>query len=130
MNNSKPTKEELKEKLTPEEYEVLVNKGTEQAYTGEFYKHKGNGMYTCKACGTELFDSNTKFDSHSGWPSFDKAIPGRVEYHEDNSHGMKRTEVTCAHCGGHLGHVFEDGPQETTGKRYCINSCSLDFKAE
>lgn len=126
----KKTKEELKEKLTPEEYEVLVNKGTEPAYTGKFYKHKEAGMYTCKACGAQLFSSDTKFDSYSGWPSFDNTLPGSVTFHEDTSHGMVRTEVTCAHCGGHLGHVFEDGPQETTGKRYCINSCSLDFESK
>lgn len=130
MENSKPTREELKEKLTPEEYDVIVNKGTEQAFTGKYYKHTDKGMYTCKACGIELFDSNTKFNSHSGWPSFDQSIEGRITYHEDTSHGMRRTEVTCANCSAHLGHVFPDGPKDTTGKRYCINSCSLDFEKD
>jgi len=115
-------------KLTKEQYHILKEKGTEPAFTGKYYNHKEKGMYSCAQCGTELFDSNTKFESGTGWPSFDKAIPGAVKFIEDNSHGMSRTEVVCAKCGGHLGHVFNDGPRETTGKRFCINSCSLDFK--
>lgn len=119
---------EWKEKLTPEQYRVLREKGTEMAYTGEYYKHDEVGMYSCAGCGTELFDSSRKFDAHCGWPSFDQAKEGAVEFHEDNSHGMQRTEVTCASCGGHLGHVFPDGPQETTGQRFCINSVALGFE--
>lgn len=120
-----------KEKLTPEQFRILREKGTEAAFTGKFYKHKENGMYVCAACGTPLFSSDTKFDSGTGWPSFtDVAEKGNVEIHEDNSHGMHRLEVTCATCGGHLGHVFPDGPPEKGGKRYCINSCSLDFTPE
>ena len=122
--------EEWRKKLTPEQYSVLRQKGTEPAFTGKFVNHKGNGKYTCAACGAQLFDSDTKFDSGTGWPSFDKAIPGAVKFHDDTAYGMHRVEVTCAKCGGHLGHVFNDGPQATTGKRFCINSCSLDFKDE
>ncbi len=122
-------KDELKEKLTPEQYEVTQNKGTEPAYTGKYYKHKESGMYTCVVCGRELFSSDSKFDSHTGWPSFDKPEnTENITLSEDLSHGMKRKEVSCAYCGAHLGHVFDDGPEETTGKRFCINSCSLDFK--
>lgn len=116
-------------RLTPEQYHVLKEKGTEPAFTGKYYKHKDKGMYKCADCGNQLFYSDTKFDSGTGWPSFDKAIKGAVKYNEDLSHGMKRVEVVCAKCGGHLGHVFDDGPK-TTGKRYCINSCALDFKKE
>ena len=124
------TPDEWKEKLTPEQYRVLREKGTEMAYTGEYYKHNEVGMYSCAGCGTELFDSSRKFDAHCGWPSFDQAKEGAVEFHEDNSHGMQRTEVRCAKCGGHLGHVFPDGPQETTGQRFCINSVALGFEAD
>ena len=122
--------QDWKEKLTPEQYRVLREKGTEQAYTGEYYKHDEVGRYVCAGCGTELFDSSRKFDAHCGWPSFDQAKEGAVEFHEDNSHGMQRTEVTCAKCGGHLGHVFSDGPKETTGRRFCINSVALGFEKE
>lgn len=115
--------------LTPEQIEVLFNKGTEPAFTGKYYQHHENGMYTCAGCGNELFSSTDKYDSGCGWPSFDRAKDnGAITTTDDNSFGMHRTEVTCGKCGGHLGHVFDDGPKETTGKRFCINSLSLDFK--
>ena len=117
-----------KKKLTPEQYRVLREKGTERAFTGELLHEKRNGMFVCAACGAELFDSSAKFDSGTGWPSFYDAKKGAVKFNEDVSLGMKRIEVTCVKCGGHLGHVFDDGPSETTGKRFCINSCSLGFK--
>lgn len=126
----KKTEDEWKKRLTPEQYEVLRKKGTEEPFTGEYVHAKNKGTYACAACGSELFSSDTKFDSGTGWPSFDKALPGAVEYHEDVLYGMNRIEVTCAKCGGHLGHVFSDGPEETTGKRYCINSCALDLKKD
>lgn len=113
--------------LTDEQKAVLFDKGTEAPFTGAFLYNKDSGIYTCANCGTALFQSSTKFDSHCGWPSFDQAISGAVEEHIDKSHGMIRTEITCANCGVHLGHVFEDGPIETTGLRYCINSLSLGF---
>lgn len=113
-------------KLTPEQYRVLREKGTELPFNGPFYKHFESGMYRCAACGSELFSSETKFDSDCGWPSFDKSLEGAVDFHEDDSHGMHRIEVTCKNCGGHLGHIFDDGPTET-GKRYCVNSVSLAF---
>lgn len=116
-----------KKKLTPEQYHVLREKGTERPFTGALLHEKREGSFTCAACGSELFDSDSKFDSGTGWPSFDKAKKGAVEFHEDTSLGMHRIEVTCAKCGGHLGHMFDDGPS-TTGKRLCINSCSLGFK--
>ncbi len=122
------TNDQWKDKLTPEQYHVLREKGTEPAFTGEYYDNHEAGMYKCAACGTQLFSSDTKFDSGTGWPSFDKALPGTVEFREDTTYGMQRTEVTCATCGGHLGHVFDDGPHATTGKRFCINSCALDFQ--
>jgi peptide-methionine (R)-S-oxide reductase len=117
-----------RERLTPAQYHVLREKGTERPFTGQFYLHHDSGMYVCAACGEELFSSDTKFDSDCGWPSFDRAIEGHVTLHEDYSFGMHRIEVTCARCGGHLGHVFPDGPRETTGERFCINSLSIDFK--
>lgn len=117
-----------KKKLTAKQFKVLREKGTEMPFTGELLHNKDSGMYTCAGCGAELFDSDTKFDSGTGWPSFDKAKKGAVEFHEDTKLGMHRVEVTCAKCGGHLGHVFDDGPSGTTGKRFCINSCALGFK--
>ncbi|MBP9869640.1 peptide-methionine (R)-S-oxide reductase MsrB [Patescibacteria group bacterium] len=123
------TDEELRTELTPEQYHVLREKGTEAAFTGEYWNEHSKGMYQCAACGAQLFSSETKFDSGTGWPSFDQAIPGAVEFKQDLTHGMSRTEVTCAACGSHLGHMFEDGPA-TTGKRFCINSCALNLKKE
>lgn len=121
------TEEEWKKSLSEEQYRVLRLKGTERAFTGKFYKLKENGIYTCAACGNELFKSETKFDSGTGWPSYYDVIPKSVVLETDYSHGMVRTEVMCAKCGGHLGHVFDDGPKPT-GLRYCINSISMDFK--
>lgn len=121
------TEEEFRSRLTPEEYAVLRQKGTEAPFTGELLHEKRNGTFNCKACGNPLFSSDAKFESGTGWPSFDQALPGAVEMREDTSHGMRRTEVVCARCGSHLGHVFDDGP-ETTGKRHCINSVCLEFE--
>lgn len=116
----------LKNKLTPEEYHVLREKGTEAPFSGKLLHEKRSGTYNCKVCGTPLFASDAKFDSGTGWPSFDQALPGSVREIEDNTHGMYRTEITCATCGSHLGHVFSDGPTDT-GKRYCLNSVCLDL---
>jgi len=118
---------EWQKKLTPEQYAVLRERGTEKPFSGALLHEKRDGMYRCAACGQALFSSDAKFDSGTGWPSFDQAIPGSVELHEDYSHGMRRSEVVCARCGSHLGHVFNDGPAETTGKRFCINSVCLDL---
>jgi len=122
------TDAEWKKELTPEQYEVLRKKETERAFTGEYYNHFEKGKYVCAACGNVLFNSDAKFDSDCGWPSFDQAIKGSVIYKEDSSFGMVRTEVMCAKCGGHLGHVFDDGPKATTGKRFCTNSVSIKFE--
>lgn len=121
------TEEEWKKELSPEEYYVLRQKGTERPHTGEFNLHFENGDYHCKACNAKLFESEHKFESGCGWPSFDEAVEGAIEYIRDTSHGMIRTETVCANCGSHLGHVFDDGPRETTGQRYCINSVSIGF---
>jgi peptide-methionine (R)-S-oxide reductase len=121
--------EEIKKKLTPEEYGVLRQKGTEAPFSGKLLNEKRAGTYMCKVCGNPLFPSNAKFDSGTGWPSFDQALPGAVKHIEDDSHGMRRTEVVCAKCGSHLGHIFDDGPT-ATGKRYCMNSVCLDLKAD
>jgi peptide-methionine (R)-S-oxide reductase len=123
--------EELKQKLTPDEYHVLREKGTEPAFSGELYNNHKTGMYQCKVCGQMLFSSSAKFDSGTGWPSFDDPVnKENVVLEDDTSFGMTRTEVLCKNCGSHLGHLFTDGPRETTGLRYCINSCALDFKAK
>jgi peptide-methionine (R)-S-oxide reductase len=127
MEKVKKTDEEWRKQLTPEQYHVARQKGTEPAFTGKYVSVKDDGSYRCAGCGAVLFDAATKFESGSGWPSFtEPAVADAVERHEDRSHGMVRTEVTCRACGGHLGHVFDDGPAPT-GQRYCINSLSLEL---
>ncbi|MGZ4481125.1 MAG: peptide-methionine (R)-S-oxide reductase MsrB [Gaiellales bacterium] len=122
------SEQEWRESLTPEQYRVLRERDTERPFTGEYVHTKDRGVYRCAGCGAELFGSEAKFDSGTGWPSFDEpANLENVELHRDFSHGMIRTEVTCKRCGGHLGHLFGDGPTET-GKRYCINSCALSLE--
>jgi peptide-methionine (R)-S-oxide reductase len=122
------TEQEWRASLTPEQYSVLRERGTERPFTGEYVDTKDPGMYRCAGCGAELFSSDAKFDSGTGWPSFDEpANLEHVDLHRDLSHGMIRTEVTCKRCGGHLGHLFDDGPTET-GQRYCINSCALNLE--
>ncbi len=121
--------QEWKRKLTPLQYDVLRRKGTERPFTGRYYRFSEDGTYSCAACGNPIFMSQDKFDSGCGWPSFDKAIPGHVKFTPDFSHGLERIEVTCARCGSHLGHVFEDGPTET-GDRFCINSAAMNFTPE
>ena len=124
------TDREWREQLTPAQYDVLRRKGTEAPFTGRFWDEKRSGTYRCAGCGAELFSSDTKFDSGTGWPSFtEPADRANVELVEDRSFGMRRIEVNCAACGGHLGHVFPDGPG-VTGERYCINSCSLNLDAQ
>ncbi|MES2690299.1 MAG: peptide-methionine (R)-S-oxide reductase MsrB [Bacteroidota bacterium] len=125
------TEEEWKKELSPEQYRVLREKGTERPFSGKFEEHYEPGVYTCAACGNELFRSDTKFDAGCGWPSFYEALDKtKVIEKEDNTLGMRRVEILCARCGGHLGHVFDDGPKDKTGLRYCINSVSLDFKGK
>jgi len=119
--------EEWREKLTSEEFHILREKGTEIPFTGKYLKHKGRGVYVCAGCGTELFRSEAKYESGTGWPSFWSPINESIELREDRSLGMNRIEILCRKCGGHLGHIFDDGP-EPTGKRYCINSVALRFK--
>jgi peptide-methionine (R)-S-oxide reductase len=130
MPNELPrTEDAWKKKLTPEQYRILRMKETEPAFTGKYYHNKETGKYMCAACGAELFSSENKYDSGSGWPSFDRAMDDRsIKTVEDTSHGMRRLEIMCAKCGSHLGHVFDDGPKETTGKRFCVNSASLKFE--
>ena len=121
------TEDEWKALLGPERYNILRQKGTEFAHSGEYNLHFEKGTYCCGACGEALFESSSKFNSHCGWPSFDESIPGKVEYIKDTTHGMMRTEILCAQCGSHLGHVFDDGPTES-GQRFCVNSLSVDFQ--
>lgn len=126
---TKKSEEQWRKELTPEEYRILREKGTEPPGSGELYHNTEKGMYVCRGCGAELFSSDAKYDSGSGWPSFWQAVdPSKITKKTDASMGMTRTEIMCARCGSHLGHVFDDGPKETTGKRFCVNSMSLKFK--
>ncbi|MFX1582171.1 MAG: peptide-methionine (R)-S-oxide reductase MsrB [Promethearchaeota archaeon] len=125
------TEEKWKKKLSKDEYQVLRQKGTERPFTGKYWKHKEKGTYKCAGCGLELFSSEAKFESGSGWPSFYEALDkDKIEEKVDLSHGMRRIEVLCKNCGGHLGHVFDDGPRDKTGCRYCINSVALQFEKD
>ena len=129
MQKISKLEEEWKKGLTPEEYHVIREKGTERPFAGKYWNTHDRGMYKCRACGLELFSSETKFDSKTGWPSFtEPADLERVDLREDRSGGMLRTEVVCKRCGAHLGHMFDDGPTDKGGKRFCINSCSLDLE--
>ncbi len=131
MEKINRTDEEWRKLLTPEQYHILRQAGTERPFTGEYVDTEDDGTYVCAGCKAPLFSSDTKFHSGSGWPSFwDVMDKGNVELHEDRSYGMVRTEINCAKCGGHLGHVFPDGPRDKTGMRFCINSAALEFKPE
>ncbi|MFC6859741.1 peptide-methionine (R)-S-oxide reductase MsrB [Zunongwangia atlantica] len=125
--NIEKSEAEWKEQLSDEQYRILRKKGTEAPHTGKYNLHFEDGEYRCAACNEQLFESDSKFESGCGWPSFDEAIEGKIEYVQDRTFGMIRTEILCANCGSHLGHVFDDGPTET-GQRYCVNSASIDFK--
>lgn len=128
MNYPKDKPEEQwKAELSPEQYRILRKKGTEYPHSGAYNMHFEEGTYVCAGCKEPLFDSSSKFNAHCGWPSFDESLPGKIVYERDHSHGMIRTEILCAACGGHLGHVFDDGPTKT-GIRYCVNSLSLSFQ--
>jgi peptide-methionine (R)-S-oxide reductase len=129
MKTVEKTDAQWREELTPEQYQVLRKAGTESPFTGKYVDNHADGTYTCAGCGAELFDSETKFESGSGWPSFtEPKVAEAVEVKRDVSHGMIRTEVVCRACGGHLGHVFEDGPRDRGGLRYCMNSCAMEFQ--
>ena len=131
MEKVKKSEQEWRQELTPEQYEVVRNKGTEAPFTSELNDVKDPGEFVCVACGQPLFSSDNKFDSGTGWPSFDRpVVDGSVDTEPDNGLLMRRTEVLCSRCDAHLGHVFDDGPAETTGQRYCINGCALEFKPE
>lgn len=121
------TEAEWKKQLSEQQYYVLRQKGTDRPGDRGYTKHFEKGTYLCAGCGAQLFDSNSKYESHCGWPSFDDAIPGTIEFTKDTTLGMIRTEITCTKCDGHLGHIFDDGPKETTGKRYCVNTSSITF---
>jgi len=129
MNKITKTNQEWRDQLTDQQYHILREAGTERPFTGEYVDTEDDGTYMCAACGNELFSSETKFHSGSGWPSFwDVISQGNIELHGDTSYGMRRTEIVCARCGGHLGHLFPDGPRDRTGLRYCINSAALEFQ--
>jgi len=128
MEKIKKSEQEWRQELTPEQYHIMREAGTERAFTGKYYKTKNPGVYACAACGQPLFDSETKYESGTGWPSFYKPVEAQaVDEHADDSYGMRRVEVRCSRCGSHLGHVFPDGPRPT-GMRYCMNSASLELK--
>lgn len=131
MKKTAKTNQEWREQLSDQQYQILREAGTERPFTGEYVDTEGDGKYVCAACGSDLFSSGAKFHSGSGWPSFwDVISQGNIQLHEDTSLGMKRTEIVCVRCDGHLGHLFDDGPRDKTGLRYCINSASLDFIPE